>query len=138
MKKMFALLLVLAIGTFALAEDETKDNSKAEDRVRAAATVLDEIESAPDKGIPQDVLGSAECVAVVPSLLEGGCIVAGAYGRAIASCRTPTGSSAPASLFASGGGVGFRIGGQAIDLVMLSMNKDGMKSLLSRNCKLGG
>lgn len=137
MKKMFALLLVLAIGTFALAEDETKDNSKAEDRVRAAATVLDEIESAPDKGIPQDVLGSAECVAVVPSLLKGGFIVAANYGRGIASCRTPTGWSAPAFLFTSGGSVGFQIGGQAIDLVMLIMNKDGMKNLLSSKFKLG-
>jgi len=137
MKKMFALLLVLAIGTLAVAGDETKDNTKAEDRVKAAATVLDEIESAPDKGIPQDVLGSAECVAVVPSLLKGGFIVAANYGRGIASCRTPSGWSAPAFLFTSGGSVGFQIGGQAIDLVMLIMNKDGMKNLLSSKFKLG-
>jgi lipid-binding SYLF domain-containing protein len=116
---------------------EPKDNTKAEDRIQAAATVIDEIESAPDTGIPEDVLGSAECVAVVPSLLKGGFILAANYGRGVASCRTPTGWSAPAFLFTSGGSVGFQIGGQAIDLVMLIMNKDGMKNLLSSKFKLG-
>ena len=138
MKKTCALLLVLAISAFAFGEDkDTKDNTKAEDRIQAAATVLDEIESAPDTGIPEEVLGSAECVAVVPSLLKGGFIVAANYGRGVASCRTSTGWSAPAFLFTSGGSVGFQIGGQAIDLVMLIMNKDGAEKLLSRKFKLG-
>jgi lipid-binding SYLF domain-containing protein len=99
--------------------------------------VLNEIESAPDTGIPEEVLGSAECVAVVPSLLKGGFIVAADYGRGVASCRTPKGWSAPAFLFTSGGSVGFQIGGQAIDLVMLIMNQDGMQKLLSSKFKLG-
>jgi len=137
MKKTFALLLVLAMCALAFAEDENKDNTKVEDRVQAAATVLNEIESAPDTGIPENVLGSAECVAVVPSLLKGGFIVAANYGRGVASCRTSSGWSAPAFLFTSGGSVGFQIGGQAIDLVMLIMNKDGMKNLLSSKFKLG-
>ena len=58
--------------------------------------MLDEIESAPDQGIPEEVLGSAECVAVVPSMLKGGFIVGARYGRGVASCRTPKGWSAPA------------------------------------------
>jgi len=116
---------------------DEKDASKAEDRVQAAATVLDEIESAPDTGIPEEVLASAECVAVVPSLLKGGFIVAARYGRGVASCRTPTGWSAPAFIFTSGGSFGFQIGGQAIDLVMLIMNKDGLKNLLSSKFQLG-
>ncbi|MGC2197424.1 MAG: lipid-binding SYLF domain-containing protein [Terriglobales bacterium] len=140
MKKTLVVLLVLAMSALAFGDDEQKDSkdiSKAEDRIQAAATVLDEIESAPDNGIPEEVLGSAECVAVVPSLLKGGFIVAANYGRGVASCRTPTGWSAPAFLFTSGGSVGFQIGGQAIDLVMLIMNQDGMKNLLSSKFQLG-
>lgn len=140
MKKTLVLLLVVAMSALAFAADDSKDekdNSKAEDRIQAAATVLDEIESAPDTGIPEEVLASAECVAVVPSLLKGGFIVAANYGRGVASCRTTKGWSAPAFLFTSGGSVGFQIGGQAIDLVMLIMNKDGMRNLLSSKFKLG-
>jgi len=140
MKKSLAALLVLALSAVVFADDqnkEPKDTNKAEDRIRAAATVIDEIESAPDQGIPEEVLGSAECVAVVPSLLKGGFIVAANYGRGVASCRTPTGWSAPAFLFTSGGSVGVQIGGQAIDVVMLIMNQDGMRNLLSSKFKLG-
>jgi len=139
MKKTLVFLLVLAVSALAFGDDDKKDvkDSKAEDRIQAAATVLDEIESAPDTGIPEEVLGSAECVAVVPSLLKGGFIVAARYGRGVASCRTPTGWSAPAFIFTSGGSVGFQIGGQAIDLVMLIMNKDGLKNLLSSKFQLG-
>ena len=140
MKKTLVVLLVLAVSAFAFADDDKKDEkdaSKAEDRIQAAATVLDEIESAPDTGIPEEVLASAECVAVVPSLLKGGFIIAARYGRGVASCRTPTGWSAPAFIYTSGGSVGFQIGGQAIDLVMLIMNKDGLKNLLSSKFQLG-
>jgi SH3 domain-containing YSC84-like protein 1 len=140
MKKTLLVLLVMTLSAAMFADDknsEPKDTNKAEDRIQAAATVIDEIESAPDTGIPEEVLGSAECVAVVPSLLKGGFIVAANYGRGVASCRTPTGWSAPAFLFTSGGSIGFQIGGQAIDLVMLIMNKDGMKNLLSSEFKLG-
>jgi SH3 domain-containing YSC84-like protein 1 len=136
MKKTLLVLFVTALSLCAFADDN-KDKTKAEDRIQAAANVIDEIESAPDTGIPEEVLGSAECVAVVPSMLKGGFILAADYGRGVASCRTPTGWSAPAFLFTSGGSLGFQIGGQAIDLVMLIMNKDGMKNLLSSKFKLG-
>src|ERR1700751_2563341 len=137
MKKTVVFLLAFTLSTLAYGGDQKKDTSKAEDRIQAAATVLNEIESAPDTGIPEEVLGSAECVAVVPSLVKGGFIVAANYGRGVASCRTDKGWSAPAFLFTSGGSVGFQIGGQAIDLVMLIMNKDGAEKLLSSKFKLG-
>jgi len=138
MKKLASFFLILALFAPALTADDSKDTTKAEGRVKAAGTVLDEIESAPDSGIPEDVLKSADCVAVVPSLLKGGFIIAARYGRGVASCRTPKGWSAPAFLFTSGGSFGFQIGGQAIDLVMLIMNKDGMNNLLSSKFQLGG
>src|SRR5579864_6647877 len=138
MKRTLVVLLLLSLSALAFGDDkDQKDTNKAEDRVQAAATVLDEIESAPDPGIPEDVLSSAECVAVVPSLLKGGFIVGADYGRGVASCRTASGWSAPAFLFTSGGSLGFQIGGQAIDLVMLIMNKEGAEKLLSSKFKLG-
>jgi lipid-binding SYLF domain-containing protein len=137
MKKLlrFTLVVLLCAYTFA-ADDQTKD-SKAADRVQAAADVLNEIQGTPDKGIPQQILGSAECVAVVPSLLKGGFIFGAKYGRGIASCRTEKGWTAPAFFQIEGGSFGFQIGGQAVDLVMLVMNKNGVQHLLSSQFALG-
>ena len=137
MKRILLFLLVMSISSFAFAADDQPKESKATDRAQAAADVLNEIQSAPDSGIPQDILGHAECVAVVPSMLKGGFVVGAKYGRGLASCRTPKGWSAPAFFMISGGSFGFQIGGQAVDLVMLIMNNDGMKNLLSSKFKLG-
>src|ERR1700674_3439281 len=141
MKRLLILCVVACIAIPALADDADKDTdkdqTKAEDRIKAAGTVLEEIESAPDQGIPEEVLGSAECVAVVPTMLKGGFIIGARYGRGVASCRTPKGWSAPAFFTVKGGSIGLQIGAQAVDLVMLIMNDDGMKNLLSSQFKLG-
>ena len=134
MKKLLVLWVVVFLCALSFAADE---ESKAEDRLKAAGTVLDEIQAASDQGIPEEVLGSAECVAVVPSLLKGGFIVGARYGRGVASCRTPKGWSAPAFFVVEGGSFGLQIGGQAVDLVMLIMNQEGMRNLLSSKFKLG-
>src|SRR3984893_16956938 len=136
MKKFLLLTLIVTLSSLSFAKDDEKE-TKVADRVQSAAQVLDEIQGAPDKGVPQEVLGSAECVAVVPSMLKGGFIVGAKYGRGLASCRTPKGWSAPAFFVVTGGSVGFQIGGQAVDLVMLIMNQDGMKHLLSSQFALG-
>ena len=142
MKKSVALAVLASLltvffpsGVFA-ADDEKKD-SKASDRLEAAGTVLNEIESAPDSGIPEEILSRSECVAVVPSMLRGGFVFGGKYGRGLASCRTPKGWSAPAFFTIKGGSFGFQIGGQAVDLVMLIMNQNGMQHLLSSQFALG-
>jgi lipid-binding SYLF domain-containing protein len=134
MRKFLLLTLIVALCSLSFAADE---DTKVSERVQAAADVLNDIQGAPDKGIPEEVLRSAECVAVVPSMLNGGFIVAAKYGRGLASCRTPKGWSAPAFFMVTGGSFGFQIGGQAVDLVMLIMNKDGMKHLLSSEFALG-
>ncbi len=136
----FALLTLLGLfsslfAAFA-ADDQAKD-SKVTDRVQAAADVLNEIQGAPDKGIPERILSSSECVAVVPSMLKGGFIFGAKYGRGLASCRTPKGWSAPAFFTVEGGSFGFQIGGQAVDLVLLVMNKNGVQHLLSSQFSLG-
>lgn len=106
-------------------------------RIGAAADVMDAIMSAPDKGIPEEVLGSAKCIAVIPSMLNAGFVFGGRYGKGVATCRTDKGWSAPAPIRIEGGSWGLQIGGQAVDLVMLIMNDNGMNSLLSSKFKLG-
>ena len=137
MKKLLLLTLVVALCSWVYAADEPAKESKATDRVQAAADVLNAIQSAPDSGVPNEILSRADCVAVVPSMLKGGFVVGGKYGRGLASCRTPKGWSAPAFFTVKGGSFGFQIGGQAVDLVMLIMNNEGMQRLLSSQFALG-
>jgi SH3 domain-containing YSC84-like protein 1 len=137
MKKLCVFMLLLALSGFSFAADDQGKDSKVVDRVQAAADVLNEIQAAPDKGIPEQILSHAECVAVVPSMLKGGFIFGAKYGRGLASCRTPKGWSAPAFFAIEGGSFGLQIGGQAVDLVLLIMNNNGMQRLLSSQFTLG-
>lgn len=131
MRKTAALLFFVFLSlTCVFAETEAN-------RVESAANVLTEIMSTPDKGIPAEIMGSAKCIAVVPSLLKGGLGLGGAYGRGVATCRTADGWSAPAPFSIKGGSFGLQIGGQAVDLVMVIMNDRGMQNLLSSKFKLG-
>src|ERR1051326_6823070 len=131
MKSLFRIVL------FALLASSVTLAETAAGRAESAATVLNEIMATPDKGIPGEILGSAKCVAVVPSMLNGGFIVGARHGRGMATCRTPNGWSAPAPLTTTGGSFGLQIGGQAVDLVMVIMNDRGMQALLSSKFKLG-
>jgi lipid-binding SYLF domain-containing protein len=135
MKKLALPLLVLAFAGLAFAGDD--EENQAANRVKAASIVLEEIQNAPDTGIPDEVMGSAECVAVVPSMLKAGFVFGAQYGRGVASCRTAKGWSDPAFFAVQGGSFGLQIGGQAVDLVMLIMNRKGMEHLMSSKFKLG-
>jgi lipid-binding SYLF domain-containing protein len=120
------------------ADDDDKNASAEVKRVQSAATVLDQIMGTPDKGIPREVLESAKCVAVVPSMIKGGFIIGARYGKGVATCRTSSsGWSAPAPITIAGGSWGLQFGGEAVDLVMLVMNDKGMQNLLSSKFKLG-
>ena len=136
MRKLAIVFLVAWLCGSAWAEGSKRRADEVE-RIRAAGRVMDEIMAAPDKGIPTNILSDAQCVAVVPSLLKGGFIVGGAYGRGVATCRTTMGWSAPAPFRIEGGSFGFQIGGEAVDLVMVIMNERGMRALLSSKFKLG-
>lgn len=133
MKKVVGVLLLFLLTSVAWAADR----DKVVGRLDAAATIMDEIMAAPDKGIPEEVLSSAECVAIVPSFLKGGFVVGGAYGKGVATCRTPNGWSAPAFFRMEGGSFGLQIGGEAVDLVMLIMNQHGMQRLMSSKFQIG-
>jgi lipid-binding SYLF domain-containing protein len=137
MKKIFSALMALAlIALPALAADDTKET----DRLDNAGTVMEEILNIPDN-IPQDLLDKAECVVVFPSVLKGAFIVGGSYGRGVMLCRSGehfTGPwGAPSMMALEGASLGFQLGGQATDFVLLIMNPRGAKAILSSKVKLG-
>jgi lipid-binding SYLF domain-containing protein len=107
------------------------------ERLDKAGRVLSEIMSAPDKGIPEEVLDHAKCVAVVPHMLKGGFVFGAENGRGVATCRTAEGWSAPAFFAITGGSWGLQIGIEGVDLVMIIQNERGMQRLLSSKFELG-
>jgi len=136
MRKFAALFTaLLLIGLPAAADKE-----KVEDRVENCGTVLKEIMDIPDD-IPQDLIDKAECVIVYPSVLKAAFVVGGSYGRGAMVCRTGehfTGPwGAPTMMALEGASVGFQLGGQATDFVLLIMNPRGAHSILNNKVKLG-
>jgi len=135
MKKLSVVCLIFALMLPAFA-----DSDKEEDRVKDSGQVLKEILDIPDN-IPQDLLDKAECIMVLPSVKKGAFGIGGSYGRGVMICRGGlhyTGSWGPPALYAREGiSIGFQLGGQATDFVLLVMNPKGAKSLLSSKVKLG-
>jgi SH3 domain-containing YSC84-like protein 1 len=137
MKRITAcFLVVVLLGASAFAAKDTKE----QERVKDAGEVLKEILNIPDD-IPQDLLDKAECVIVLPSVIKGAFGVGGSYGRGVMVCRSGehyTGKwGAPAMYALEGISIGFQLGGQATDFVLLVMNPKGARSLLSSKVKLG-
>jgi len=124
--------IALTLSTVAMADT-------AAERLAQSATVFSEVMSTPDKGIPQDLLGKAQCVVIVPGLKKGAFVVGGQYGRGFATCRQEGGMGwgAPGAVRVEGGSVGFQIGGSSTDVVMLVMNRTGMTKLLGDKFTLG-
>ena len=131
----YVMALVMASLPLAAAED-----TKEADRLENCGMVLKEILDIPDD-IPQDLLDKSECVVIYPSVLKAAFVIGGSYGRGAMTCRTGehyTGPwSAPTMMALEGGSVGFQIGGQATDFVLLVMNGRGAHSILSNKVKLG-
>lgn len=129
--------VLLLMGAVAWSADD-QNQSDIDKRIKDAATVLNEIMSTPDKAIPDKVMRDAKCIAVVPSMVKVAFVVGGNHGKGIATCRTANGSwSAPAPITITGGSWGLQAGGQAIDLVMIVTNDQGMQHLLQSKFKLG-
>lgn len=136
---MRTLLLMLLACTLSLPTLAANDE-REEDRVKESGVVLKEILNIPDD-IPQDLLDKAECVAILPSVKKGAFGVGGSYGRGVMICRSGahyTGPwGAPALYALEGINIGFQLGGQATDFVLLVMNPKGAESLLTSKVKLG-
>jgi lipid-binding SYLF domain-containing protein len=134
MKKTMLFLAMLSLGTLCWAGSARED---ATDRLDNATKVMHEIMGMPDKGIPEEVLEHAKCVAVIPHMVKGGLIFGAKGGKGVATCRTTDGWSAPAFITISGGSWGLQIGVEAVDVVMIIQNDKGMQKLLSSNFQIG-
>jgi lipid-binding SYLF domain-containing protein len=134
MKKVMLFLAMLSLGTLCWAGSARED---ATERLENATTVVHEIMGMPDKGIPEEVLEHAKCMAVVPHMIKGGLIFGGKGGKGVATCRTANGWSAPAFITISGGSWGLQIGVEAVDVVLIIQNEKGMQKLLSSNFQIG-
>lgn len=128
--------LLLLVSPAALAQGKEKaDESK---RLSRATEVFSEIMRTPDKGIPEDLLDKAECVAIVPGMKKGGLGIGGRYGKGVVMCRKSDRNwSAPSFLTVEGGSIGLQIGFQQIDLVMVIMNREGMEKLVGDKFTVG-
>jgi SH3 domain-containing YSC84-like protein 1 len=131
------LLIVSVAGLGLVLPAFASDRDDDLGRVQKASRVFEEIMSTPDKGIPQELLEKAKCVAIVPGEEKLAFIFGGNYGKGVATCRTAHGWSAPMFIAVGGGSVGFQIGGSFTDVVMLFMNDHALQSLLSDKFKIG-
>lgn len=145
MKKILSALLIAALIGLPTIVNPTgvraDDKSNDEDRIQNAGQVLKEIMDIPDN-IPQSLIDKADCVIVYPSVLKAAFIVGASYGRGVMTCRKGVDFrgrwGAPTMMALEGASVGFQIGGQATDFVILVMNERGASSILGSKVKLGG
>jgi lipid-binding SYLF domain-containing protein len=134
MKKLILFALFLSLTGIAWAGPR----EATQDRLEHAGAVLREVMAAPDRGIPEDVMRHAKCIAVVPHLLKGGFVFGAENGRGVATCRTQNGWSAPAFFTITGGNFGFQIGVEGIDLVMVIQGDRGFQHLVNSKFEIGG
>lgn len=135
MKKFLMLLCITGISIPMLA---ASDKAALDQRLENSRLVIDQIMQTPDKGIPDGIVKSATCIAVVPSLKKGAFIVGAQYGQGVVTCRTGRGWSGPVFIRMEGGSFGFQIGGQGTDLVLVAVNDKGLQDLLKNKFKIGG
>jgi SH3 domain-containing YSC84-like protein 1 len=139
-RRLLALASTIGLTLFVSAPRSAAADEKEADRIHNSAQTLKEILDVPEN-IPQDLLDKARCVVVIPSVVKAAFIVGGSYGRGVMVCRTGrefTGAwGAPVMMALEAGSVGFQIGGQATDFVILILNNRGVESLLHNKVKLG-
>lgn len=130
--------LVLLLGCHLISSPATASDKDERERARKATVAFQEIMGAPDQAVPQELLDRCECVAVFPSVKKAGFVVGAQYGKGLISCRRNEGGwGSPAFFTIGGGSFGLQIGGQAVDLVLLIMNKSGIDGLLQDKFEIG-
>jgi lipid-binding SYLF domain-containing protein len=134
LKKLALFAALLSLTSLGWAESKREAST---DRLDNAAKVLHEIMDAPDKGVPEEVLEHAKCIAIVPHMIKGGFVFGAENGRGVATCRTEKGWSAPAFFAITGGSWGLQIGVEGVDLVMIIQNEKGMQHLLASKFQIG-
>lgn len=138
MKRITAVVCGLAMVAGSVSAFAASDKAKLTERLTEAQKVIQEVMATPDKGIPQGILSGASCVVVIPGYKKAAFVVGGQYGQGVATCRTRRGWSAPVFVQLTGGSLGFQIGGQSTDLVLIAMNQNGLQDMLKNKFKLGG
>lgn len=128
---------MLSVASVVSVSAHAQDMSDLTDRLAEATKVVREIENVPDGGIPDSIVSKANCIAVIPSVKKGAFIVGASYGQGVVSCRNHGRWSAPVFIRLAGASFGFQIGGQATDLVLISVNSKGFESLLHSKFKIG-
>src|SRR4029077_14392546 len=128
--------MALVLSSLTWAADD-KDESDINKRIDSAANVLNEIMATPDKAIPDSIMSDARCIAVVPSMIKIAIGIGGDHGKGGATRAAPHGGSALAAISIAGGSCGLQLGAEAVDLVMVVTNDQGMQHLLSSKFKLG-
>jgi lipid-binding SYLF domain-containing protein len=135
MKKFVTLVTLFCLGAATAARAETRE--EVQNRLDNAALVLHQIMITPDKGIPEEVLEHAKCVAVVPHMIKAGFVFGGENGKGLATCRTENGWSAPAFFAITGGSWGLQIGVEGVDLIMIFQGDKGMQRLEAAKFQIG-
>ncbi len=138
MNRMKSAVCGIALAAFSLPAFGASDKAKLQDRLTNSQAVLTQIMATPDKGIPQSILAGASCVVVIPGFKKGAFTVGIQYGQGVATCRTAKGWSSPVFVKLEGGSIGFQIGAQSTDLVLVAMNQDGLQNMLKNKFKIGG
>ncbi len=139
MLKTIAAVALLSLASLSFAQTKSDDQGNDTRRLQRATDIVEHMTSnAPDKGVPNEVLEGAKCVAVIPRLTKGAFIVGAEHGRGVATCRAHGGWSSPAPFAVTGISWGPQIGGKETDLLMFIMNEQGMNQLLSGHFKVGG
>lgn len=128
-------LLITSLGLPALAASDRDDDVS---RIHASARVFHQIMDTPDNAIPQELLESAKCIAIIPGEKKSAFIFGANYGKGLVTCRTAAGWSAPLLLAISEGSWGLQIGGSSTDVVMIIRSEHVVRSLLSDKFTLGG
>ncbi len=131
MKRLVCLLMCSSAMVFAASD-------AAITRINDAATVFHEINSAPDKGIPRDLIERAKCVAIIPGVKKGGFVVGAQYGKGVMTCRVGSGWSGPSTIRLEGGSIGAQIGGGESDVVLVVLNDRGAQRLMESKFTIGG
>ena len=142
MKRTLNVLAIAAvIVSLSLHSFGDEKGSTERERIKDSGEVLKQILDMPDKGVPKSVLNGAKCVIVMPSVKKLAIGIGGTYGRGVMTCRTGSDYkgpwSAPIMMASSGGNIGFQIGGEATDFLIIVMNDQGAKSLMNNKVKLG-
>lgn len=134
----FGFLIASGVSIASSSAFAASSRAELQNRVDAAKVVVDQVMAAQDSTIPNEILKSATCVAVVPHMKKGAFFIGGQYGQGVVTCRTGHGWSGPVFIRLAGGSFGFQWGGQSTDLILIAVNSRGFQDLLKNKFKIGG